>query len=88
MESNDLYACFKEASIAHRREGYTNNWYDQEFDWGDAKEVHVTIPEKKGDLYFNVETYYPSMIPKNCIQSTYIEAAVKLYKNDKVIRST
>lgn len=50
-------------------EGYSNDWYDVDGDyiWGQSYIFTVTIPEKKGDLYFDVETYYYNQIPNACM---------------------
>jgi hypothetical protein len=68
IESRDLFTCFKEVSIAHKRdeEGYTNNWYDVDDDWGSLWDFYVTVPRRAGDLYFGVESYYSSMYPLSC----------------------
>ena len=39
-------------------EGYSNNWFDEEADNGKIHYYDIEIPEKDGDLYFSVETYY------------------------------
>jgi len=45
-------------------EGYSNDCYDVDGDyiWGEQYTFEVTVPEKKGDLYFNVESYYFNQI--------------------------
>lgn len=57
--------------IAHNRdkEGYVSNWYDKLDDFKlnfFMEEYSVVANENKGDIYFSVETYYPSMIPAIC----------------------
>lgn len=68
IESRDLFTCFKEVSIAHIRdgEGYSNNWYDVENDFGTKSDFFLQVPGNEGDLYFSVESYYPSMYPISC----------------------
>lgn len=68
IESRDLFTCFKEVSIAHNRdgEGYSNNWYDVENDLGGKTDFNLRVPARDGDLYFSVESYYPSMYPISC----------------------
>lgn len=49
-------------------DGYSNDWYDVDGDyiWGDDYTFEITVPEKKGDLYFNVESYYFNQVHKAC----------------------
>ena len=65
--------CISQYYITHERssDGYSSNWYDLE-SGADDKEYNyfVTVPEKKGDLYFTTETYMPGMVPASCITRT------------------
>mmetsp|Transcript_16497 Transcript_16497/g.28016 ORF Transcript_16497/g.28016 Transcript_16497/m.28016 type:complete len:109 (-) Transcript_16497:477-803(-) len=60
VEHSDLAECFSFYQIGHYRdeEGYKDTWYDQELDLGFVTQHKVTPSEKRGDLYFTVETYY------------------------------
>lgn len=44
MENQDFADCFDEATIAHTRSGYKNNWYDVFDDWSWEFETKVVIP--------------------------------------------
>mgnify|MGYP006139783345 CR=1 FL=1 len=62
MGYDDLNGCFAHLIESWDRsgEGYSNDWYDVDGDyiWGESYIFEVTVPEKKGDLYFDVESYY------------------------------
>ena len=64
-------------------EGYTDDIYDQDYDLGFLF-LHLlfTIPEKSGDLYFSVETYFQSMIPQLCSLLSYPLAYIEVNIND------
>ena len=53
-------------TIAHYRhdEGYFQSWYDSEgVTEGVTQTFTVEVPDKFGDLYFLVDTYYKGSIP-------------------------
>ena len=62
MEHTNLAKCFSNFIIAHYRdkEGYTDDWFDVENDWGEPnyQTLKFTVPEKDGDLYLTVESYF------------------------------
>ena len=66
--------CFTEFYIGHNRGelGYSQHWFDA-LDMDDA--IHrykAQIPRKTGTtLYFNVESYYPDIVPTSCSSGTY-----------------
>lgn len=66
-------ACLYDYQIAHTRdsEGYKRSWYDVENADENFKTIYVTIPEKSGDLYFTVESYYRNMVPSSCTTGTF-----------------
>lgn len=49
-------------------QGYSNDWYDVDGDymWGEDYIFELTVPDKKGDLHFDLETYYYNQIPQAC----------------------
>lgn len=69
MAYNDI-DCFRLLAELWDRadEGYSNDWYDIDGDyiWGEDYTFEITVPEKKGDLYFNVESYYFNQVHKSC----------------------
>lgn len=85
IQDRDIFTCFKEVSIAHKKEGYSNNWYDVENDIGFLAEYTVTIPKRDGDLYFGVESYYTSMYPFQCTEYKLPTVTFKLSKNDETL---
>ena len=58
--------------IGHLRdgEGYSGDWYDvdNEFlDWIHTDEEYfITVPQKSGDIYLEVETYFYGIMHGNC----------------------
>ena len=70
--------------------GYSNDWYDVDGDyiWGESYVFEVTVPEKKGDLHFNVESYYVGQVPKACFwleSHGWVFKSFNLFKNKKEI---
>lgn len=69
VDKTEFLGCFDEFQIAHYRdnEGYSDNWIDVEDgqSWYED-DFSMIINEKKGDLYFTVESYYYGMIPALC----------------------
>lgn len=65
--------CFDDFQIAHYREneGYSDNWFDMEGDDGRDRSYFFKIPEKNGDLYFTVDSYYQGTVPDNCWGGNY-----------------
>mmetsp|Transcript_14015 Transcript_14015/g.23811 ORF Transcript_14015/g.23811 Transcript_14015/m.23811 type:complete len:225 (+) Transcript_14015:520-1194(+) len=59
---HDLFLrMFELFEIGHYRdgEGYTDDWYDKEMDYGEVNDFHVAIPAgSSGDLYFQVHSYH------------------------------
>jgi hypothetical protein len=45
----------------------------------------VTVPEKDGDLYFTVESYYLGMIPSVCSYWELNSYIMWLEKNDEIL---
>jgi len=60
IEDKDFMRCTGSFQVGVYRdaEGYSNNWFDEEADNGKIHYYDIEIPEKDGDLYFSVETYY------------------------------
>ena len=62
----DLSDCFMQLVELWDRssEEYSNDWYDVDGDyiWGGSYTFEIIVPEKKGDLYFNAESYYMNQI--------------------------
>jgi hypothetical protein len=73
-------------------EGYSNDWYDVDGDyiWGDSYVFEVTVPENKGDLYFNVESYYFNQVPEACYwldSEGFISKSFNIFKNKEELYS-
>ena len=66
--------CFSEFYIGHNRGdlGYKADWFDAMDMDEDLHRYKVEIPRKEGTtLYFNVESYYPGIVPTSCTTGAY-----------------
>lgn len=65
--------CFADFQIAHERTsaGYKIAWFDAEDMDETFRNYFVTVPEKKGDLYFMVESYMYNTVPQGCIDGVF-----------------
>ena len=65
--------CFADFQSAHERtnDGYKIAWFDAENMDENFHNYFVTIPEKKGDLYFMVESYMYNTVPNGCIDGVF-----------------
>ena len=70
LSMKDVAECFFGFYYVMNRnsEGYSNNWYDVDFDldFGKEKSFFFEIPQSKGDIYITIETYPDEMIPNKC----------------------
>lgn len=69
VDKTEFTGCFDEYQIAHYRhtENYYDNWYDVDDGASWFEDDYSMIShEKKGDLYFTLESYYYGMIPAAC----------------------
>jgi len=70
VNTTDFTRCFDIHEIGHYREkeGYDLTWYDKLNDsiFTFNSEFFFTPKSKDGDIYINVETYYPQMVPSTC----------------------
>ena len=84
LDKSEFLGCFDDFQIAHYRddEGFTDDWYDDEGDNSSNAKYEITVPEKRGDLYFTVETYYYNMIPSMCQYSNVPLSQWTVYKNN------
>ena len=53
------------------QQGYSSDWYDVDDSDESQFEFTVAVPEKNGDLYFNVDSYYYNMMPAECTTGSY-----------------
>lgn len=90
VEDTDMAECLDDLTIGHNRdsETYSTVWYDQQDVYENEAEYlyYVDIPADTSDLYFSVETYYESYLPKACkgyVPDIYI--TVKQVDSDSVI---
>jgi hypothetical protein len=59
-------ACFSDYQIAHVRDDMKSTWYDAELMDEKLTTFYVSPKEKRGDLYFTVESYPINTIPEEC----------------------
>jgi hypothetical protein len=73
----------EQVEIAHVRdgEGFTDNWYDKVDDDETLADYFITLPsEIEGDLYVTVETYFPDVVPEECVGGETLESGEKTYE--------
>ena len=69
-------------------EGYSADWYDVNDDpiWsGNERTLTFTVPEKNGDLFLSVETYYMDMMPHACQLDQWARDFVPFYAWQTII---
>lgn len=83
IDKTEFLGCFDEWQIAHYRdaEGYSGNWYDVDDGQSWFEDDYTVIThDKKGDLYFTLESYYYGMIPLPC---TYFKVPFRYWRVDR-----
>eukprot|EP00356_Strombidium_inclinatum_P007169 CAMPEP_0170484982 /NCGR_PEP_ID=MMETSP0208-20121228/4355_1 /TAXON_ID=197538 /ORGANISM="Strombidium inclinatum, Strain S3" /LENGTH=273 /DNA_ID=CAMNT_0010758501 /DNA_START=606 /DNA_END=1427 /DNA_ORIENTATION=- len=87
VEDTNMATCFNSLQIGHYYESYSNDWYDQEDDYGYVNNFKVDVPSHSGSVYFAVETYYSLMTPYSCSSNVVPAVFLKISRGGAEVYS-